>query len=202
MKSLVELTQKEYQGLYEVGMLWEIYPDASGSWQKDCNEPWEEIGQLKLGDLTTNYFGFREKMYDRVDQIIKIMDDAGLEFESTWHSTNIDSITENNVCVVIYFYWQDPYEDSFEVNSVMVLPKILFNRGSEEEIVDHFKKIQQEEDKKLEEAFIHNFLADLQKVKEILPNSWLADVIYNPDDYSLYNNRLEEIGRLKGGMYD
>ena len=37
-KKLNELTEKEYKVLNDLGMLFELFPTASGSWYNDCNK--------------------------------------------------------------------------------------------------------------------------------------------------------------------
>lgn len=38
MKELKDLSLEEYNSLNKLGMLYEFYPSASGSWNKDCKE--------------------------------------------------------------------------------------------------------------------------------------------------------------------
>ncbi len=43
-KSLEEMTRKDYDKLMSTGMLWELYPQATGDYTKDC---WPEAS-IKL----------------------------------------------------------------------------------------------------------------------------------------------------------
>ena len=64
MKKLNELTLKEYTSLNKSGMLYEFYPEATGSWDKDCKID-IIVDKGKMDKIKTYYEINKERIKDK-----------------------------------------------------------------------------------------------------------------------------------------